>query len=236
MQVQITRCKGGKYTCCGCLFSAHLSSLTVVRPEHKKFRGTLLSVNLATIQEAIRDAVVSATGVPDVDVYWAGSKEAGYAHKSPKVELSCPAFVKVGQGERRAEYVPGVVATRTITHVGDRRLTVTVKFEVDDQTPGVSGLYYASRLATRINFRAPVALLKPAKCAVTWVSGARSADYVTQNRKVSVYVVEMIVHAAEVDIDTTGDQYAQAWIERAAGQGEAATGNDLAGTEFDTGE
>jgi hypothetical protein len=188
-------------------------------------------VNLATIQEAIRDAVVSATDVRDPDVYWAGSKEAGYAHQSPKVELSCPAFVKVGQGERRAD---GSAPGKPVTHVGDRRLTITVKFEVDNGTPGASGLHYAARLTTRIDWRAPKALLKPAKCAVTWVSGARDMSYVTQSRKVSVVVVEMIVHAAEVDIDTSGSADAQAWIDRAAGEGEAVSGNDLAGTEFDT--
>jgi hypothetical protein len=186
-------------------------------------------VNYATWQEAVRDAVVLASGVRDVDVFWAGTKEVGFAHKSPRISLSCNTFARIGRDEKRRKFT--APSTRTVAHVGNRRITISVRVESDDQAPGSSAVAVAGLLTTRIDFAAVRALLKPAKIVVLEVLPGVTRDYATQSRMLSVSVVDLICLAAESLLDTGAGTPDASWIETAHGEGELP--GDLVGVELD---
>ena len=184
-------------------------------------------MNFATWQEAVRDAVVLASGVRDADVFWAGAKEAGYAHQSPRIALSCNTFARIGRDEKRRLFT--APSTRTVAHVGNRRIVISVRVESDSQTPGSNAQTIAGLLATRIDFTAVRALLRPAKIAVLEVLPGVTRDYVTQSRMLSVCVVDLVCMAAESLVDTgAGD-----WIDSAHAEGPDEQGSELVGAEFD---
>lgn len=182
-------------------------------------------MNLATIQEAFRQAVVLASGVPTGDVFWSGAKEDGYFHNSPRVVISMLTLARVGRDEKRAAFT--APSTRTVAHCGNRRMTLSVRVESDRQDPGNNAQAVASLLATRIDFRGPRALLKAANIAVTDVMQGITRDVVVQSRKLSVSVVDFVVYGAESLVDTDAGN----WIETAHGEGELPGALDDA--EFD---
>jgi hypothetical protein len=138
-------------------------------------------MNLSASQEAFRAAVALATGIATGDVYWAGSKEAGYAHNSPRAVITLLSLGRIGRDEKRVEFT-APAGPRTVAHCGNRRMTFSVKIESDAQSPGANAQQYAQLLETRIDFKAVRALLKAANIAVTDVLPGVTRDVVTQSR------------------------------------------------------
>lgn len=189
-------------------------------------------VNTATVQDALRQAVVSATGLTSGDVVKGGSAEASGWRGTARAYVTFLTSGRHGRDERRRDFT--APATRAVTHVGNRLITVTVRFESDAQSPGADAHHYADRLTTRIDRKSVRAALKAVKVSVLEVLPAITRDYQVKDRMVSVAIVELRVLAASIDVDDTAD--AATWIDTAHGEAPAVDGNDLAGAEFDAPE
>jgi hypothetical protein len=176
-------------------------------------------VDFPTIQEAIRVAVVSATGAPDRDVFWKGSAAAGGLIFYPRVEIRAGALVGSGIDEVRKTFVPdGVPANeaRTISYVGNRRWTVSIRIESDKQVPGLDGLQFASNLRTRLRRPDILEALRLAGVSIAQILGHVRADYVDHGRTVSASMTDVLVLLAEVDAGTP--ETGEGWIDTAAGE------------------
>jgi hypothetical protein len=191
-----------------------------------KTKARVAATNLAAAQDAIRRAVALATDIPLASVYWDGQVAEGVYHKGARCELSLKTFEGTGQDERRAATTGGV---RTIAYVGNRRLVISVRVEVDNQILGANAWLYLGRLRSRLQRPAVRAILKAQKVAVTDYLPGITRDATIQQRRVSIGIVDLVMHAAEIDVDPT---YSYGWIETASGTAPNETDNDLTGHRF----
>ena len=175
----------------------------------------------AAIREALRLAVVSALDVPDTDVYWKGTNAANSWHswdpaagRPPvRVELRLQLVQASGIDEVRQHYDSGS-GMRTEELCGNRELTVSVRIESESQADGEDAVgQLASYLRTRLRRPTILAALQAAGLGLADILPTVTADYVDQDRDLSVSVTDLLVLAAESDkAAPTGT----GWIEKVA--------------------
>lgn len=181
----------------------------------------------ANLQEAVRLAVATATGLVDAEinvgypirkVEWTNRSSAAKFLSGPCVFLHLRSPRGVGVDETRREYDADTDAN-VVTQCGVRVFTVSVRIENDSQTPGEESVgALASLLRTRLRRGAVLGALQTAGIALMTIERTVDADYrEPTGRWVSASVTDLQLSAAENDLDTTdaGD-----FIESVEGSGE----------------
>lgn len=158
----------------------------------------------ATTQEAIRQAVITATGIPDADVVWYGTSEGWRSF--PRVDLITRIPEGVGVDEDRMD------SEGEHTICGTRRFTLSVRIEADTGAPGAESVaHLAGRLRTRLRRAAVLALLQAAGVATERVDRTQEFERETaEGRRVSLSVTDVLLSVAENDTD---DSNTDEWIE-----------------------
>ena len=191
-------------------------------------------MDFATMQEAFRTACRDAAGVDDADVYWFGTRDASAWHGSgtglAEMELRILSLASSGMDETRykMDVDEDDNPVRYAYLCGNRRLVVQVKIEVSDQSPGASAVAIHERWRTRLRLKARLQALYGANLSVASIRPGVSVDRVDQGCMYSVWVSDVILLAAELDIPA--EPSSTGWIERASGTLETDQGT----TEFDT--
>ena len=180
-------------------------------------------MNWQTLREAIRDAVVAATGLPDTDVVWQGTREATGWHSWPNAtglppaiaELSLRQLGAMGWDEVRKTYSDSPSPNRTVALVGNRRLQLAVRIESQRQDDGQDAVGALSGLLrTRVYRPSILAALHAAGLAVATVRDTIERDFVDdQDRTISVGITEILIFAAENDSDAP--ETGEGWIDAA---------------------
>lgn len=183
-----------------------------------------------TLREAIRDAVVAATGLPDTDVFWQGSREATGWHSYPSADGRPPATAELslrqlggfgGWDEVRKTYSATPTPNRTVALVGNRKLQLGVRIESQRQDDGQDAVGALSGLLrTRILRPSILDALRAAGLAVSTVRDTIERDFEDlHDRVISVGITEIVIFAAENDADAP--EQGEGWIEgvRVASEG-----------------
>jgi hypothetical protein len=194
-------------------------------------------VNWIALQEAVRQSVANAMGLPDVEinpgfpvrrVQWANQNTASTFLSGPLAFLTLKSVRGQGVDEARQEYDSGTDQNVT-TQSGIRLFTVSVSIQNDSQRPGEETVgALASLLRTRLRRASVLGGLQAAGIATIQILPTVNADYRdSDGRWSSSSVTDLSLSAAENDLDTTdaGDYAAHA---QGDGQG------DLIGASFDT--
>lgn len=155
-------------------------------------------MNLGAIQDAVRAAIVSASGLADVRVRWENTNAAGLYGAFPSIDLSLSGPNKIGWDVTTTD--PETVA-RTIS--GPREITVSVSIETDDQTPGYTSTQYASNVVTRLQRKSILAALRAAEVALATIGKVIKADYASDDRMVSRCMFDVAFNIVENDTDST---------------------------------
>jgi hypothetical protein len=170
----------------------------------------LLNWNAA--REAIRLAVVAATGIPDgvqVDgststrVHWINTSTAGTFQPWPQAKLRARRVKSWDDS-----IIPEVVGYNGPVHYGPRAILVEIRIESDNQNSAESPGDLSEYLRTRI-FRGKIlAALKVAGIGVGEISETVEADFQSpEGRFVSVGITEIWFNLAQLDGDETDDGY-----------------------------
>lgn len=179
----------------------------------------------ATIKEAVRTAMETASGV--ADVFYQGEDEAAAFHAGDFLELRLRAPGALGIDEYRHEW-DGAEVDFTIH--GVRRFTIQVMAETMDQSVGETAPgQLLSDLRTRLRRPSILTALRAAEVAISEIRDVVEADYQSDGRRVSSASMEVVFNASEVDADTAAD--GNGWIETV--QLESDTLNDPGGTPLD---
>lgn len=173
---------------------------------------TLCRVQLGAVQEAIRQAVISASGTTDVQ--WQGSARAARFGKGPQIDLVLRGAASIGQDETRRGFDPDEDVL-TETQSGNRHLPVSIRIEADTQKPGENAQAVAMRLRARLSRSNVLDALQAGNVALVEVMPTINADYRDQDaRKVSLAVVDVLFATTENDANDaiSGDYIATAEI------------------------
>lgn len=160
-------------------------------------------MNWATIQEAIRTAVVSSVGIPDQRVQWMDTASAGQWRDSPLVDLVLKSPVAVGVDESRRKYNAGTDKLEW-TQDGPRKFTVSVRIEAESQKTGEETVgTEAGNLRTRLGRPATRAAMRAGGVVLERMEPTVDADFSRDNRMVSLSITDVVFWAAESDPDPT---------------------------------
>jgi hypothetical protein len=159
-------------------------------------------MNWATIREAIRQAVVSASGLSDTAaVQWRGTCIAGGWRPDPHVDLVLKQVAGLGVDEARASVQSGNLVT---TLTGNRTLSVSIRVESQSQADGVESVgAIAGRIRTRLRRLGILTALKDADLALVEIQPVQNLDFASQGRFVSLAVLDVLLSSVENDTDTT---------------------------------
>jgi hypothetical protein len=169
-------------------------------------------VDLAAIQETVRQAVIAASGVACCE--WTDTPGAASFGGGPRIDLVLRGFATLGQDEERAEYDEDLDA-RVENLCGNRLFGVSVRIETDTQIPGENAWTYATRLQTRLGRASEVKRLLQGTISLVDVQAALPATYTNAaGRRVSLVVVDLQFATVENDTDTSspGDYIATAEV------------------------
>lgn len=173
-------------------------------------------MNWQTVQDAIAAAVAATTGANALDVFWRGSDRATGLKDYPQIELVASSLVHAGVDEIRKSYSATPTPGRVVNHVGNRRLTVSIRIYNDDGAVGRNALALADQLRTRLRRPSVLAALRTADVSLARILGTVDGLEVDDGdgRLVSLSITDVLFLVAERDTDTpdTGD-----WIDTAAG-------------------
>lgn len=163
-------------------------------------------MNFATLQAAMKAAIVSASGIASTRVRWAHESAAAtwIAYPCAVLQLKHPRAVGVDQIVYTYD---GGEDTLYPTHEGPREMLLEVKIETDTQVPGSDVMQIASDLVTRIRRESVRSAMLTAGLALATIEPVVYAGYRSDDRMLSAAVVEMRLLAAETDRDSlsTGD-------------------------------
>ncbi len=192
-----------------------------------------------TLRAAIKASIVSASGLPESDVYFAGTAQATAWHGqetaawgfTPTVTLPAGVTVEIkirqvkseGEDEQRATFTAGSPDSRYKALVGSRKITLQLKIVSQQQVSSLDCFGVESLIRTRLKRSSIVDALQTAGLGVGGYGPAMHADYDDHGRKMSACIVEVPMWAAENDIDDT--EGSADWIESVRGTGE--TGSDI---------
>jgi hypothetical protein len=176
-------------------------------------------MNWATIKEAIRQAVVSATGIPEQRVQWMNNPAAGVWRDSPLVDLVLRSPRALGVDETRRVY-NSEDDKQDVTLEGPRQFTVSVRIEAESQLDAEESVgQLASDFRTRLRRPAILAALRAVEVALVEIAATVDADFEADGRAVSLSVTDVVFSSAEMDTDTTnpGDYIARVGLQGQAG-------------------
>lgn len=159
-------------------------------------------MNWSTIREAIRQAVISSTGVTDTQ--WMNSSDAGQWRATPHIDLVLRSPQAVGMDETRYTFD---VANDVLvpSRCGTRRFTVTVRIEAESQYGAEEAIgSLANLLRTRL-FRPSIldTLRSTANTTLSSMLQTTDADFIADGRYISLSLTDIVFLAAENDTDTT---------------------------------
>lgn len=171
-------------------------------------------MDLAVMQEAIRQAVLTCTELDDERVQWVNTAIAGTWRAWPCADLVLSGPIRRGYDSRVREYDSGPDAVTT-TQYGARELNVSVRIETENQEPGSSAHVYAGMLQTRLQRVSVRDALHAAGLALATNQKPVTMDFKSDDRMISLCVLDLVFNAAEVDVDTTasGDFIEQVTLE-----------------------
>lgn len=179
-------------------------------------------MDFAAIQTAVQNAVVTATGLDPADVWWQGTPESTGWRQFARCELRLSGLVGSGIDEVRKTYTDGPNPSRSVALVGNRKFTVSVRIESDEQSPGRNAIHYAALLRTRIRRPDVLEALRVAGVSLGRILASTEADYVRDGRLVSLVITDVLLLAAEIDPDTQPES-GEGWIDTAAGSADFDT-------------
>lgn len=166
----------------------------------------------AANREAIRQAIISATGI--TDVRWKGTHTAGSWRQGPHVDLRLRSPVALGVEETR--YVYDLTSDElTASIAGHRSVIVEVRIESMDQSDSSEAVgTLAGRLRLRLRRPSILAALRVENVALSTIGPSVHADAVLDSREVSVSLTDVVFLVAESDTDDTdaGDYILQAEV------------------------
>ena len=154
----------------------------------------------ATIRETIRSTIGYVAGVASTDIRWVGTPEAGTWHNSPHIDLVLSRVAAVGVDESRYEYLPDPDDAVKMTQAGQWEITVMVRVEADSQVNGEEAVgQLMSNIRTRLRRPEILSALQTNGLALARIEDTINADFVTQDRMVSLAQTNLLFLAAESD-------------------------------------
>lgn len=160
-------------------------------------------MNWATIKEAVRQAVVSATGIDEQRVQWVNNPEAGTWRETPLVDLVLRNPRAIGVDETRTTYNEETDALEA-TQEGPREFTVSIRIETESQLDAEESVgQLASDLRTRLRRKGVKAALLVAGVSLARMERTVDSDFTADRRTVSLSVTDVVFCAAETDADST---------------------------------
>jgi hypothetical protein len=151
-------------------------------------------------REAIRQAVIAATGCVSTSVVWDGSSDSGTWQAFPLIELEQR---RVTAWDDSEEYTTGPDGNMVTTLSGPRSTRVQVKITSDNQDTNESVSVVAERLRTRLDRESIVEALRVAGIGIGASTDTVAASYKnTSGRVNSVAIIEIDFNLAQNDTDT----------------------------------
>lgn len=160
-------------------------------------------MNWGTIKEAIRQAVVSATGIPEQRVQWVNNPAAGTWRDSPLVDLVLREPRSIGVDQTK--YVFNEADDKQeLTQEGAREFIVSVRIEAESQLDTEESVgQLASNFRTRIRRKSILDVLRLANVALNRIEATANADFEADDRAVSLSITDVVFSSAETDTDST---------------------------------
>lgn len=164
-------------------------------------------MNWTTIRSAIRSAVISASGLTDVE--WRNTGASSGMRLDPHVDLVLRSPVGIGIDEPRYTYdedtdqlIPALS--------GQRSFAVSVRIVSQDQGDGAESVgARSSSLRTRLRRESVAAALYAAGISLASIRETIEQDFESDDRMFSLGITDIIFLAAENDVD---DVAAGDWI------------------------
>lgn len=184
-------------------------------------------MNWAAIKEAVRQAVISASGITDVQ--WQNNQLAGTWRQDPHVDLILRSVVSIGVDATEYEYNDTTDSLEeTIT--GQRTFVVSVRIESESQEDDEESVgTLASTFRTRLRRTAILSALADADVALIGFESTINTDFQADDRMVSLAIVDVNFASVENDADETA--VAGDYIEAVHLTGETVV--DAGGTALD---
>ncbi len=168
-------------------------------------------MNLATIKEAIRVQVAAASELDQTRVRWVNTAEAGQWRAWPSIDLVFRRPQAIGQDEDRRVFLPADppvpgdpdagFLSRTLC--GPRTFRVEIRVETDNQDGGTESMSIILRILVRIGRPSIAAALSAVGVNVATIAEGIDADFVADDRMVSLSTMDVVFNAVENDVDTT---------------------------------
>ena len=152
-------------------------------------------------KEAVRQALIEATGIAATSVVWGRSSEAGTWIAWPLIELQTRTVKAWDDSEEYSAAPNGDLVT---TLSGPRMVKVQVKVVSDDANTGESVTVVSERLRTRLYRGKVLNALKDAGVGVGAMGPSIDIPYAgTNGRAYSASITEIDFNLVSVDVDTT---------------------------------
>ena len=166
----------------------------------------------ATIDAAVKAAIVAASGVQDVQWHW----QPGAMRALVSIDLKRSPVARLGTDDRSYDY-DAIAGTLTATQRGQRSFVVEVRCTSDrgepsDTTP-VDAADVLAQLMTRMWRQSNLNALATAGCALSSIGQIVRQDFAVDGRDYGLAIVPITFLCADVDADTTED-----WIDHFAGE------------------
>lgn len=173
----------------------------------------------SVVQEAVRQAVITCTGMEDYlgadgvtyvrKVEWSNRPTAHRWVQNGFVDLDLGVVTNVHTDETRYEFIEGATPalSRLVpTTMGHRNFSVTVKVCVDNQDPSAAApTTLCGRLRTRLRRESVLGALQEAGVALVSIGSTINADFDVDGRLWSCGILELSLRCSEVDTDTESD-------------------------------
>ena len=156
-------------------------------------------MNWSPIFDAL-SSIAQISGITDAgSINWGGLPGASTAFGANRLVMKLTNVKPVGIDYE--ERTANGLGDQIVTVVGQRTFTWQIRSESMSADPSVMGCTYLSNLEARLNRTSTESVLLAAGLAVVEIRPIVEIRQVSQDRKISSYVLEVVMAAAENDID-----------------------------------
>lgn len=180
----------------------------------------------ALAREALRTAVVSASGLPDVAVYWA---DAGQPYATePRIRLSV--LVATDTGTRLVEAFNAGTKTINLAEISEIiEFTLSARCETESNDVEPTALGVSTVLRKGFKIPSVAAALTAAELVFYGQSNVNYVPYTSDERNVCAYNVDLFMRG-QFELSVTGETYGT--IEHTKFEGTLVEGSDTLVTEI----
>lgn len=180
-------------------------------------------MNWTTIRSTLKTAIEGVDGLSHAGaVEWGDSAQASVMRPMPRIDLTIRSLRGIGDDEPRTGYDEDTDTMETAL-CGHRQFTVSIRVESDKATGG-EAMTIADRLRVRLGRENVTQALRTGGLAIADIAATQVLDFKTDGRALVVAVLDVIVNAAENDVDD--HERAGDFIEHVVGASEYLTNPD----------